>query len=52
MKDRSIKNLQVMLGNFNSLFAPNEKTPLEKEREKILTRRAEYYKNKIQAVSN
>ena len=47
MKDRSIKNLQVMLGNFKSQFTPDEKTPLEKEREKILTRRAEYYKNKM-----
>ena len=52
MKDKAIKNLQAMLGVFDSHFAPDERTPLERERDKILTRRAEYYKNKIQAVSN
>ncbi len=51
MREKAIKNLSAMMGNFESYFAPDEKTPLEKERDRILQRRQEYYKNKIQAVS-
>lgn len=51
MRDKSIKNLSAMLSSFESQFGPDEKTPLERERDKILTRRSDYYKNKIQAVT-
>lgn len=51
MREKAIKNLNAMLASFDSHFAPDEKTPLEKERDKIVARRADYYKNKIQAVS-
>lgn len=51
MREKSIKNLVSMLQSFESHFGPDEKTPLEKERERIQTRRSDYYKNKIQAIS-
>ena len=51
MRDKSLKNVQALLGSFESHFAHDEKTPLERERDKILQRRLDYYKNKIQAAA-
>lgn len=52
MREKAIKNLTAMLSSFESYFAPDEKTPLERERDNIIKRRTDYYKNKIQAVSS
>jgi hypothetical protein len=50
MKEKSLKNISALLGSFDAQFAPGEQTPLEKERAKIIQRRTDYYKNKIQAA--
>jgi hypothetical protein len=52
MREKAIKNLTALLSSFESYFAPDERTPLEKERDNIIKRRTEYYKNKMQALAN
>lgn len=50
MREKTVKNLGALISAFESQFGADEKTPLEREAEKIESRRAEYYKNKIQAT--
>lgn len=52
MKEKSIKNVHGMLHSFDAQFANGELTPLERERDRIIQRRNDYYKNKIAAASS
>lgn len=52
MKEKSIKNVHGMLHSFEAQFGQGELTPLERERDRIIQRRNDYYKNKIAAANS